>query len=768
MRKPNSPATTRTTVTHWGAFEVDSDGSSITGVRPFAEDPNPSPIGKSLEAVTRSRVHRPAIRKSWLEGGPGTRGDLRGIEPFVEVSWDAALDLAASELDRVRSTHGNNAIFGGSYGWSSAGRFHHAQSQLHRFLTVIGGYTDKRDTYSHAAGEVITPHVVGYDYWGLQQAHTSVSVIAKHTDLVVSFGGIPLKNAQVQNGGMGRHTLRGHLQAARARGTRFVNISPIRDDVAPELDAEWLAPRPGSDVAVMAAMIHTLAAEALADEAFLETHCTGWPALRSYILGDTDGIPKTADWAGELSGLEPDRIRSLARELAGCRSMLNISWSLQRSDHGEQTWWMLIALACAVGQVGLPGGGFGIGYGAVASVGNGAPRRAFPSFGRPANPVDDFIPVSRIADMLLNPGSTFTYDGETRTYPFIDLVYWSGGNPFHHHQDLNRLTVAWQRPSTIIVNEPFWTSTAKRADIVFPATTPLERRDVGGSSREDFLFALEPAIVPVGESRDDYRIFSDLAARLGVEDEFTEGRTSDDWVRHLYEVFESRYPDAPTYDEFVEAGYFQYPETPDAVKILLDAFRADPEADPLPTPSGKIELYSETIAGFGHADCPPHPTFLEPREWLGVAGEYPLHLLSSQPSTRLHSQLDHGATSAARKIDGREVLRMHPDDAAARGIADGDTVRVFNDRGACFAGIEVTDGIRSGVVDLPTGAWYDPMDPSVPGSPCRHGNPNVLTRDEGTSSLAQGPVAQSCLVEVEKATRAPRPDPHSSPHMTSR
>jgi biotin/methionine sulfoxide reductase len=547
-----------------------------------------------------------------------------------------------------------------------------------------------------------------------------------------------------------------------------VNISPIRDDVAPELDAEWLAPRPGSDVAVMAAMIHTLVAEALADEAFLGTHCTGWPTLRSYLIGETDGIPKTADWAGELSGLEPDRIRSLARELAGCRSMLNISWSLQRSDHGEQTWWMLIALACAVGQVGLPGGGFGIGYGAVASVGNGAPRRAFPSFGRPANPVDDFIPVSRIADMLLNPGSTFTYAGETRTYPYIDLVYWSGGNPFHHHQDLNRLTVAWQRPSTIIVNEPFWTSTAKRADIVFPATTPLERRDVGGSSREDFLFALEPAIVPVGESRDDYRIFSDLAARLGVEDEFTEGRTSDDWVRHLYEIFESRYPDAPTYDEFVEAGFFRYPETPEAVKILFDAFRADPEADPLPTPSGKIELYSEAIAGFGHDDCPPHPTFLEPREWLGVAGGYPLHLLSSQPSTRLHSQLDHGATSAARKIDGREVLRMHPDDAAARGIADGDTVRVFNDRGACFAGIEVTDGIRSGVVDLPTGAWYDPMDPSVAGSPCRHGNPNVLTRDEGTSSLAQGPVAQSCLVEVEKAVGAPIPDPHSSPALISR
>jgi biotin/methionine sulfoxide reductase len=716
-----------------------------------------------LDAITRSRVLRPAIRKSWLEGGPGTRGDLRGVDAFVEVTWDTALDLAASELDRVRSTHGNSAIFGGSYGWSSAGRFHHAQSQLHRFLAVIGGYTDKRDTYSHAAGEVITPHVVGHGYWDLQQAHTSVSVIAEHTDLIVSFGGIPLKNAQVQNGGMGRHTLRGWLQAARDRGTRFVNVSPIRGDIAAELDSEWLAPRPGTDVAVMAAMIHTLVTEDLADEGFLETHCVGWAELRSYIVGEADGTPKTADWAGARSGLDPDRIRSLARDLVGCRSMLNISWSLQRSDHGEQTWWMLIALACVVGQIGLPGGGFGIGYGAVASVGNGAPRRSFPALGRPVNPVKDFIPVSRIADMLLHPGASFTYDGETHSYPFIDLIYWSGGNPFHHHQDLNRLMTAWMRPSTIIVNEPFWTSTAKRADIVFPATTPLERRDVGGSAREDFLFALEPVIEPVGESRDDYQVFSELAARLGVEDEFTEGRTSDEWVRHLYESYRVRYPDSPSYDEFVETGFLQYPDTPDAVKILFDAFREDPESNPIPTPSGRIELHSSTIAGFGYPDCPAHPTFFEPNEWLGAVGDYPLHMLSSQPSTRLHSQLDHGSHSAAGKINGREVMRMHPEDAAERGITDGDTVRVFNDRGACFAAVAVTDGIRFGVVDLPTGAWYDPVDPSVPDSPCRHGNPNVLTRDQGTSSLAQGPVAQSCLVEVELAPDAPTPDPHSAP-----
>jgi len=761
---------TRTTVTHWGAYEVDSeDGREISGVRPFAKDPNPSPIGQSLSAVTQSRVMAPSIRQGWLEASPGRRdGRGRGVDPYVEVDWDTALDLAATEIQRVRTERGNEAIFGGSYGWASAGRFHHAQSQLHRFLGIIGGYVSKRDTYSHAAGEVIVPYILGDDYWSVQAQHTSLPIIAEHTELMVSFGGIPMKNAQVQNGGMGRHTLRGWLDHARDRGCRFVNVSPIRDDFSDELDAEWLAPRPGTDVAVMLGLMHSLVVLGLADEGFLATHCEGWPILRAYLLGTSDGIAKSAEWAGELSGLDAERIVSLAAELANHRSMLNIAWGLQRADHGEQTWWALIALACVVGQIGLPGGGFGLGYGAVASVGNGVTRRPFPALGRDTNPVDDFIPVARIADMLLDPGGSYTYNGEDRIYPNIDLIYWSGGNPFHHHQDLNRLVRAWQVPSTIIVNEPFWTATARRADIVLPATTPLERLDIGGSPREDFLFAMEPIVEPVGMARDDYDIFASLAERLDAGDAFTEGRSSEEWVRHLYEQYRGAHRDIPSYEDFVAQGHLQHPETPGSETVLLEAFRGSPSAAPLGTPSGRIELYSATIAGFGYADCPPHPTFFEPGEWLGAVDGYPLHVISNQPTTRLHSQLDHGSVSIERKIGGREVLRMNPADATARGLGSGDTARVFNDRGACFVGVEVTDRVRSGVVELPTGAWFDPRDPAVPGSPCRHGNPNVLTRDEGSSSLAQGPVAQMCLAEVERVTDAPIPSPFTGPEIVRR
>ena len=185
---------------------------------------------------------------------------------------------------------------------------------------------------------------------------------------------------------------------------------------------------------------------------------------------------------------------------------------------------------------------------------------------------------------------------------------------------------------------------------------------------------------------------------------------------------------------------------------MLADFRADPAAHPLKTPSGKIEIFSEKIASFGYDDCPGHATWLEPIEWLGskTAERYPLHMLSDQPTDKLHSQLDHSPHSRATKVKGRQPITMHPDDAAARGIADGDLLRVFNDRGACLAAARLSDRIRRGVVRLSTGAWFDPADAGSNRPLEKHGNPNALTLDIGASKLSQGCIAQTCLVEIER------------------
>lgn len=738
------------TMTHWGVYRVTAHNGRLTDVQPWSGDPDPSPIGRSLLAVDHPRrIRQPMVRESWLRHGPGNAAGDRGRDSLLPVTWNRALDLVAAELARVRATYGNEAIYAGSYGWSSAGRFHHAQGQLHRFMSLAGGYTGSVNTYSLAAAEVIVPRVLGYSYNHVQAASTSLPVTAKHTTLLVCFGGIALKNAQVNAAGLGRHRIRGWLRQAKRNGCRFVNLSPVRDDLAPELDAEWLALRPNTDTAVMLGLAHTLVTEGHHDQSFLSRYCTGFEAFRDYLKGNADGQPKNAQWAAAISGLPAQRIRTLAREMAAQRTMINASWSLQRADHGEQPYWMAITLAALLGQIGLPGGGFTLGYGAVGSVGNGAPRLKLPSLPRLPNPVRRFIPVARISDMLLQPGTSFSYDGARYTYPDIRLVYWAGGNPFHHHQDLNRLRRAWQRPETVIVQDPFWTATARHADVVLPATTPLERDDIGGASQDNVLVAMKQALAPVGEACDDYTILAGLAERLGIAERFTEGRSAHEWLRYLYGQLRQRHTELPDFDSFWAREILEFDETltGPAEQLLLADFRTDPHGHPLPTVSGRIELYSEAIAGLNLPDCPPHAAWLEPAEWLGapLAQRFPLHLLSNQPATRLHSQWEHGATSQTAKIGGREALCISPSDATARGIRDGDTVRVFNQRGQCLAGARVTATIRPGVVTLATGA---PFQPEGRDDLEQSGNPNVLTRDVGTSALAQGPSAQTCLVDV--------------------
>ena len=736
-------------VTHWGPFIVDSEGDEIVAVRDHPDDPDPSPIGQSLKQVKQCRVERPAVRRSWLEQGPGARRDLRGREPFVEVSWEQALDLVAAELTRVRDQYGYPAIFGGSYGWASAGRFHMASNQIYRFLRLFGGYTDARGTYSGSAAEAIIPRVLGLGYNQSVGLQTAWSVIAENTDLMVNFGGLRLSNSQVTFGGQGPHRTRDWLLHSAAQGVKFMNISPLRDDQMDAVKSRWLHPIPGTDVALMAGLLHTIVVHGLHDEEFLNSHCVGWDKLESYILGRSDGVAKDADWAASITGVDAASVRDLAIEMAHSRTLVNLSLSMQRQDHGEQPYWMAIGLCAALGQIGLAGGGFAFPFGANGNVGAGQVRKRVPGLPVPNRPPHcPVISVSRVTEMLESPGELFHFNGTADLYPDIKLVYWSGGNVFHHHQDLNRLSKAWQHPETVVVHEPFWTPTAKRADVVLPATTPLERSDLGGG--ETLLVAMKPVIEPVGEARDDYQIFCDLASRLGFGEEQSQGRTAHQWVEHLYAEFREQNAHAPPFEEFQELGTLHHdmPDMGTTDQVFLSEFRANPVSNPLPTPSGRIELFSETIAGFDYDECAGHPMWFEPYERLGTeaADRFPLHLVSNQPATRLHSQYDHAQLSQASKVAGREPCRIHPDEAATRDINDGDVVRVFNDRGSCLAGAVLSGALMPGVLQLSTGAWYDPDETGM----CKHGNPNVLTRDKGTSQLGQGPTAHTCLVEVER------------------
>ena len=739
---------------HWGAFSVLVKDRDIEIV-PHPRDADPSVLLGNLPAAVshRARVTRPMIRRGWLERGPGP-DDRRGSDEFVPLSWTDVLDHAGAELRRVYAAHGPRAVFGGSYGWASAGRFHDAPRQLHRFLSVAGGYIRSVNSYSSGAAAVILPHIIGPQA-AVAGNNVSWAELVAESSLVLAFGGMALKNNDVGGGGTSQHIARDSLATARRRGAEFHLIGPLRDDLPDDVEAVWHPIRPGTDVALMLGIAHTLVTEGLHDRAFLDRYCVGWGTFEVYLLGRSDGQAKDAAWAAAICGIPAEDIVGLARRCAGRRTLITCSQSLQRAEHGEQPVWMGVVLAALLGQIGLPGGGFAYALGSTSNTGKPPLAVPLPTLPIGRNGIADFIPVARIADMLLQPGETFDYDGERLTYPDIRLVYWAGGNPFHHHQDLGRLRRAFARPDTVIVHESAWTATARHADIVLPATITLEREDIGATAGDPLMIAMHRAVAPYREARDDYAIFSGLAERLGIGEAFTEGRSARQWLEHIYEptrgALAERGVNAPSFDEFWESAELALPVEPWDGGIVR-AFRRDPAAMPLPTPSGKIEITSATIAGFGYADCPGHPTWLPSVEGAGsaTASRFPLHLIANQPATRLHSQLDFGATSLASKIKGREPVRIHPQDAAARGIGEGDIVCLYNERGACLAGAVLSDALRRGVVQLATGAWYDPLEPAAAAPFCVHGNPNALTRDAGTSRLAQGCTGQLTLVEIER------------------
>ena len=743
------------TSSHWGVYEFVVNEGRLSALHPFSEDSDPSRIGHSIIDLLddKTRISAPVVRKSWLDNGPGASTHKRGSDKFVQVDWEDAEKLVATELERVIKTKGNQAIYAGSYGWASAGRFHHAQSQVHRFLNSIGGYTRSNNTYSFAAAEVIVPHILGSNLMDLLTLQTSWQSVCKHTELMLAFGGLPLFNSQISNGGTGAHIQKTAVLSAASAGLRIVNLSPRRSDIKNDIEEQWIKVRPNTDVAFILGMAHTLLAEKLYDATFLDRFTVGSEQFFDYLLGRKDGTPKTATWAAGITGIAKSTIQALAREMVKKRTMISVNWSLTRQQHGEQPFWAAIALAAMLGQMGKPGGGVAFGYTVTNYLGNNVKKMPYGSLPQGKNAVSDFIPVARISDMLLSPGQKFHYNGGEYIYPDIDLIYWAGGNPFHHHQDLSRMRKAWQKPSTVIVNDWCWNALARHADIVLPCTTTLERQDIGMNPRDPYVISMDKAIEPVGEARDDFSIFSSIARRMGAENQFTEGRTAEDWQRWIWEKSRKKAAELnvemPDYDSFRKAGFYKSPDM-DEDRIFLSEFFCDPKNCALGTPSGKIELFSKTVDSFGYDDCPGHPAWLEPNEWLGAQQKvFPLHLVSNQPRTKLHSQLDNGKLSQSIKISGHEPIELNPYDALARGIEDGDIVRVFNHRGACICGAFVTEDVMQGVVIISTGSWYDPEEPANIKSMCKHGNPNVLSPDIGTSKLAQGPAAHTCLVDVE-------------------
>jgi trimethylamine-N-oxide reductase (cytochrome c) len=746
------------TGSHWGAFRAKVEGGRWVSVKPWEKDPAPShQLPGILDSVySPSRIQYPVVRRAYLEKGPGADPDSRGTGDFVRVSWDQALDLVAKELMRVEKTYGPNATFAGSHGWKSPGRLHNCQSLLRRMMNLKGGFVNSVGDYSTGASQIIMPHALGT--LEVYEQPTVWPVVVDNTELMVFWGADPLVTCQCDYTVAEHHAYEG-MKALKAKGTKVICIDPVKTDTAEFFGAEWITPRPQTDVAMMLGIAHTLVIEKLHDEKFLKEYATGFDKFLPYLMGDAeDKTSKSAEWAAAICDVPADTIKDLARRFAKNRTMIAAGWSLQRQQYGEQRHWMVVTLASMLGQIGLPGGGFGLSYhnGAGAPGADAAVLTGITEGGE--SKVS--IPVARLVDSLLNPGKDYDFNGVRGKYPEIKLVYWVGGNPFVHHQQRNRMVEAWKKLDTFIVQDFQWTPTARFADIVLPATSAYERNDIEsmGLFSNNAIIAMKKVIDPVFESRNDYDIFAGISERLGKGKEFTEDKSEMDWIKSFYAAAltqgKAKKIDMPEFDAFWNgAGVVEFPITSGKSFVRYAAFREDPLLNPLGTPSGKIEIYSKNIEKMGYDDCGPHPKWFEPTERLGgPTTKYKLHVTSSHPKSRLHSQLCGTKLRETYAIGGHEPCLINSKDAAARGIADGDVVRVFNDRGQLLAGAKVTDSIRPGVLRINEGGWYDPLEPGKPGTLCKYGDVNNLSMDVPSSKLAQATSAHSIVGEVEKYT----------------
>lgn len=772
---------------HWGILKLHlKDGKVVksTPWRKLTKMDNPLWY-QTPDMIYKSRVKYPFVRKSYLENPDSPKPELRGKEEFVRVSYEDAIKLIANELKKTREKKGNNAIFAGSYGWKSSGNMQNARILLHRFMNVTGGFSGVTGDYSTGASQIIMPYVVGSIEVYEQQ--TSWENILSDSKIVVIWGANPIATLRI-SWSANEQTALEYFEKLKASKIKIICIDPVKSETAKFLGARWVAPKPNTDVALMLGMANHLIAVKKVNYEFLENYTSGFDKFRDYVSGKSDGIAKTPQWASKICGISVKEIKELAELFYDNPTMLMSGWAMQRAHHGEQAHWMLITLASMIGQIGTKGGGFGLSYhysgggvptckGGViggitaGSVGiwengkfRGMPKTSDTLSGAEwlQNAASVSFPLARITDALLNPNKTIDHNGSKITYPDIDFIYWAGGNPFVHHQDTNMLAKAWAKPRTVVVNEIYWTPTAKMSDIVMPVTSPYERDDITmvGDYSNMYIAPMKQAVLPVEESRDDYQIFCDLAKVYGndVYNVYSEnGKNAMDFIKEFYNSAlnqtkgfgEAFLTPMPSFEEFWaknEPLAFE-PTMESLTWIRFKDFIDDPILNALGTESGLIEIYSNAIEKYNYDDCKAHPMWFEPIEYLGNASKAaPFHLLTSHPANRLHSQLCHTSLRKQYAIKDREPILINKKDAKKLGIKNNDIVRVFNARGEVLAGAIVSDNIKGGVVQLCEGGWWDPDEKGL----CKYGAANVLTLDIPTSKLANGNIAHTGLVNIEK------------------
>lgn len=726
----------------WGHCNVNCGGSCALRFHIkddeiiYVESDNTGDDANDPQRQMRACLRGRSIRR-WLQSPdrlnyPMKRqaGAKRGEGKFERISWDEALDTIASEMKRVYDTYGAEAVhpchctgvINGQLGRSPDG------APLHRLMNLMGGFLGLYGSYSQGQYLISTPYLLGAvsNFGGVRESNFYT---LKEGSLVVTFGFNPAEN-RMSGGGLGWDFV--HL--TEERHCRVISIDPRCSDTVFNRDIEWIPIRPGTDAALVAAIAYELIENGWVAEDFLHKYCVGFDeetlpesakgkhaSYKDYVLGlGKDGTPKTPEWASQITRIPADRIKLLAKELAEAESVfITQGWGLQRRSNGELGTLSVCTLPMLLGQAGRPGtnsGGAPSCNGWFSSfapfmfpVGKNSVKATIPCFGW-TEAIDHGEEMT-----ALNAGIR----GAEKLNTGIKFLFLHAGNILtNQNSDINAthdILCDESKCEFIVISEIFMTDSAKYADILLPGTTMQEQLDFAPSGYQETVKAVtfsKPVYGDKFERRHIFDVCCDLADRLGVYEEFCDGKyTAEEWLRYLYGNVREKLTELPTFDEGFELGVYRSKTPPDEL-VGMRSYFEDPEANPLSTPSGKVEIYSEQLAAIADTwelkedeVVSPIPIF-DPGfdQYADLSDEYPLEVTSFQYKASTHSSYGNNRIIQA---SAPTWLWINPVDAEPRGIENGDTVRVFNSHGEIRIKAKVTDRIIPGVVSMPAGSWHN-------------------------------------------------------------
>jgi len=590
---------------------------------------------------------------------PLIRTGKRGSGEFREVSWDEALDYTAEGLLRLREQHGEEALLGLAGSGACRSALHNTGKVAGRFFNLLGNTTRTHGYYSNTAANYTAEKVLG-------GRHGSDTATLGQAELVILWG------ADVFTARLGNE-LESVLLELKSRNIPIVAVDPCRTATAERLGARWIPLYPGSDTAVMAALLFEFIRRGRVDRDFLEACTSGWDVLESYVTGEGDGTPKTPEWACRISGMKRADFDWLADIYPRVKpAALLPGLSIQRTLGGEEAYRFSIALQAALGNIGIPGGWAG------AHVWDAVPTPRCGSLSSVYRPEQPSIPVNSWPDAVLK--------GRRGGFPSdIRGIYNIGTNYLIQGGDAGKNRRALESVDLLVTHDFFLTPTAMWSDVVFPVSHYLERDDIVFPDNNYLYFSaqIQP---PPGNVKDDYEVCRLLSRRLGFESDFTENRTIREWL----DVFIEK-SDIQDVEAFRKTGIF---DGGSHDRVGLSDFISNPAAFPLKTETGKIHLSAGNTPGF-------REDFYRRLNSESREG-FPLRLVTPHSKYRVNST---GSNLDWVKKRERDEIDMNPLDARVRSLVDGQPVRVVSPRGELRVKLHIDECVMPGVVRIYNGSW---------------------------------------------------------------